>query len=176
METLKIKGEAVFSPAIRVYLVLLLPIIAFVQFFFPYSTIIAGGIAVVLLFVGLAGFDLHYLYEYDPDKNLYRKSKVSWGVKSGSWVELKSKCNYIAFQMFNQNYEVSFMNMYTTATQEQVFVVRFVKADGSYQTMVETTDYNQIPSCIHFCKLVSVKNEVPYRDFVREQVAKIRRN
>lgn len=170
-----INGEGVFSPAIRVYAVLLLPIIAFVQFFFPYPLILAVIIAILLLLIGIVGFTLHYTYQYDTEKMLYRKSKVTLGFYFGQWEELNTKNCYVAFQMFNQNYEINFMNMYTTATNEDVFIIRLVNSDGSYFTCAETTDYKSLNSCLLFCKVLSEKYEIPFRDFVKDLVLKRRR-
>ena len=174
-EIIEIKGEDILTPGFRVMCILLLPIIAFVQFFFPYSLPIAIVIAIVLLFVGFTGFNAHYVYQCDLDNKLYRKCSVVLGRKSGKWLELNPNCQYVSFQLFSQKYSMNFMNMYSTETNEDLFVVRLVNTMGTYTTLAETTDYKLIPQCLELCKKLSEKFNVPFQDFVKSLVLKKRR-
>lgn len=170
---LKIQGDDVLTPALRTACILLLPIIAFVQFYFPYELVYAVIIAVILLVVGAVGFSLHYEYRYDVEKNLFSKSLMILGRASDRWQELHLQCQYLSFQMYTQNYTINFLNIYSSGINENVFAIRAVNSDGTYRTLLETTDYKSLDKCIKLCNLLSVKHNLVFKDFVKEMVKKM---
>ena len=170
---LKILGDDVLTPALRTACILLLPIIAFVQFFFPYDLVYAIVIAVVLLVLGAVGFSLHYEYRYDVEKHLFSKSLLVLGHAFDQWHALNLQCNYLSFQMYTQNYTINFLNIYSSGIDEKVFTIRAVNPDGSYRTLVETTDYKSIDKCLKLCNILAEKHNVPFKDFVKEMVKKL---
>lgn len=174
-EIIKIQGDDVLAPTQRTACIFILPLLAFVQFFFPYSLAIAIPIAVILLVIGGLGFTAHYEYKYDVERNLYSKSLVMFGFASDGWYELNPSCQYLAFQMFKQSFTFKFLNIYSTGIEENVFTIRAVNPDATYRTIVETTDYKSIGACLKLCQILSEKHNIPFQDFVKEQVKKIRR-
>lgn len=175
VKILKIMGDDVLAPTMRTACIFLLPLIAFVQFFFPYSLAIAIPIAVVLLVVGAVGFTAHYEYKYNAEKNLFSKSLVLLGFSSDNWYEINPQSQYLSFQMFKQTFTFNFLNIYSTGIEENVFSIRAVNSDATYRTLVETTDYKSIPQCLQLCQILSEKHNVPFKDFVKEQVKKMSR-
>jgi hypothetical protein len=170
----EILGDNRFAPAVRATCALILPIVAFVQFFVVNPLWLAILVAIIVLLVAAVGWSAQYVYEFDAGTKKMRKAVSLFGVKRGIWYDLKVQCSVIAFLKYDQNYTFHFLNLYDTHVDETVFTVHLINEDGSFQTLVETARFESVANIIQFCKDLSEIYEVPFKDYVKSQVMRHR--
>lgn len=180
---ISIRENDLLTPGFRCMVLLYFPTMAIVQFFFPYSSdfttylLISISIAVLLILATIVLFCLHYVFQYDVNANLYGKRLCLFGFYFGKWstLTIDENTKYISFQKFSQTYETNFLNIYSSSTKEDVFVIRSVDAQGKYKTIVETTEFKSVPSCLILGNLLASRYNIPFNDYVKDMVIKERR-
>lgn len=169
-QNFSIKGDPCFSPGLRAFCALIIPIIVLVQFFYIEPLWLAIVIGILLLIFAFSFWSASYCYVFDASTKTFAKYKKWPFFSTGTPRPLEISANYIAFQKYDQEYTFHFLNLYETHVPEVKFVLRLVNADGSFITLLETSCFESVPGIIMLGQLLEKCYNVPFKDFVKDLV------